>query len=124
LIRFPVRSLIARLADPAIARIRVVAFDMDLISLQVAYPDLARRYELRGESQSTAAPDCGCHSPSEATLAVFEWPAHFDDTGDARESFESMHAACVAQLRATCATVALEQRPGGAIIGAIGAGRR
>jgi hypothetical protein len=124
LIRFPVRSLIARLADPAIARIRVVAFDMDLISLQVAYPDLARRYELRGESQSTAAPDCGCHSPSEATLAVFEWPAHFDDTGDARESFESMHAACVAQLRATCARVALEQRRGGAIVGAIGAGPR
>lgn len=124
LIRFPIRSLIAWLPDPAIARIRVVTFNTDLISLKVAYPDLARRYDLAGEMQSAAAPDCGCKSTSEATVAVFEWPANFDDKPGARSSFASTHAACVAQLRATCASIALEQRPDGAIIGAIGTGTR
>jgi hypothetical protein len=123
LIRFPIRSLIRRLPDPSITRIRVIDFGIDLISLKVAYPDLARRYDLRADTQSAAAPACGC-SPAEATLAVFEWPAHFDDGPGARANFDAMHAACVAQLRAACASIALEQRPDGAIIGAIGAGTR
>jgi hypothetical protein len=124
LIRFPIRSLIARLPDSSVSRIHVVDFGTDLISLKVAYPDLARRYDLHGDTQSLTAPDCSCRSASAATLAVFEWPANFSDTPDGHGRFEMPQAACIAQQRATCATTALEQRADGAIIGAIGAGIR
>jgi hypothetical protein len=127
LIRFPIRSLTDRLpalASTPVSRIRVVDFGIDLISLKVVYPDLARRYDLRGEMQSPAAPDCACRTQSEATLAVFEWPAHFSDTPSGRSRFELPHAACVAQMRNSCAAVALEQRADGAIVGAIGTGVR
>lgn len=123
LVRFPIRSLIGRL-PPSVSRIRVVDFGVDLISLKVAYPDLAKRYELLGESQPLASPDCSCRSQPEATLAVFEWPAHFSDTADGRARFELPQAACLAQLRATCAVTATEPRADGAIVGAIGSGVR
>jgi hypothetical protein len=124
LIRFPIRSLIARLPASSISQVRVVDFGMDLISLKVAYPDVARRYELQGESQSIASPDCSCRAQTQATLAVFEWPAHFNDTPEGRARFESPQGACLAQLRATCAETATESRADGSIVGAIGSGVR
>jgi hypothetical protein len=128
LVRFPIRSLAARVPDLAgdhqVSRIRVIVFEMDLISLRVAYPDLARRYDLQGEVQSPAAADCTCRSSGEAVIAGFQWPAHFAARASSRQRLEQEQSRCLTQLRATCASVALEQRPGGAVIGALGVGNR
>jgi len=127
LVRFPIRSLADRLPGfpgGAVRRVRVIAFGIDLISLRVAYPDLARRYDLAGEMQPPTAPDCGCTVATDAVLAGFEWPAHFADTLEGRNRYEQQQSACVAQIRATCAATAFEQRPSGEIIGAVGAGVR
>lgn len=128
LVRLPIRSLSDRLPDMAgggaVSKIRVVSFDLDLISLRVAYPDLATRFELQGDPQSPAAPDCRCRMASEALLAGFEWPAHFANTRAAHDRYQQQQSGCVAQVRATCAAVALEQRPDGAIVGVLGVGAR
>jgi hypothetical protein len=128
LVRFPIRSLTRRLPElqggQSVSKIRVAAFGLDLISLRVAYPDLAKRYELSGEMQSWGGTDCGCRTGGEAFLAGFEWPVHFADTAEGRDRYEQQQSRCVAQVRATCAAVAFEQRPDGAIIGALGVGTR
>ena len=128
LVRLPIRSLVRRLPEltggDAVTSIRVAAFELDPISLRVAYPDLARRFELQGELQSPAGPDCGCRSATQAFLAGFEWPAHFSDTPQGRERYDRQQSVCVAQVRATCASLALEQRPDGAIVGVLGVGPR
>ena len=128
LVRLPIRSLSNRIPDlpggAEISRIRVAAFGLDLISLKVAYPDLARKYELQGEMQPPTGTDCGCRSTTEAFLAGFEWPAHFSNTTEGRARYEQQESRCVAQVRATCASIALEQRPDGAIVGVLGVGVR
>lgn len=128
LVRLPIRSLANRLPElpggAAVSKIRVVSFDLDLISLRVAYPDLAARFELQGDPQSPAQPDCRCRAASEALLAGFEWPAHFTNTTAARARYQQQQSGCVAQARATCAGIALEQRPDGSIIGVLGVGPR
>ena len=106
------------------SRIRVIAFGTDLISLRVAYPDLARRYDLQGETKSPNDPDCMCRNATEAVIAGFEWPAHFRDAPDARVHLTQNQSACLAQVRASCGSIALEERRDGAIIGALGVGVR
>lgn len=127
LVRLPIRSLANRLGElPGAANIkslRVLGFEMDLISVRVAYPDLARKFEMTGEMQSAAGTDCGCASASQAVLAGFEWPVHFADTPKGRDRYERQQSRCVAQMRATCASMILEQRATGEIIGALGVGR-
>lgn len=128
LVRLPIRSLVRRLPEltggDAVTSIRVAAFELDPISLRVAYPDLARRFDLQGEMQSPAGPDCGCRLATQAFLAGFEWPAHFSDTPQGRERYHRQQSSCVAQVRATCASIALEQRGDGAIVGVLGVGPR
>lgn len=128
LVRLPIRSLASRLpeisGDKSIRKLRVATFGIDPISLAVAYPDLASRYELLGEMQAAASPDCGCRSADEAFLAGFEWPAHFTATPDGRERYELQQSRCVARVRSTCSSIALEQRADGAIVGVLGVGPR
>ena len=128
LVRFPIRSLSQRIpelaSDRTVTKVRVIVFEMDLISLRVAYPDLARQYDLQGEVQPPAAPDCTCRSGDEAVIAGFEWPAHFAATPSGRHRLEQEQSKCMTQIRATCSQVALEQRPDGAVIGALGVGSR
>lgn len=126
LIRLPIRSLIERLPAPpggGARSIRVVTFATDLTSLQVAYPDIARRYELR-RADGVGMAACRCADNSEAVLAVFEWPAHFADTADARGAFDDSSARCVRQIDATCRAVEVERDYRGAPVGIIGVGVR
>lgn len=128
LIRFPIRSLARQIPNLPngvnISKLRVITFGIDPISLRVAYPDLATKYELQGDMQSAGAPDCACRSGAEAVIAGFEWPAHFSETPEGRSRYEQQQSQCVAQVQATCAGVALEQRRDGAVVGALGAGIR
>jgi hypothetical protein len=128
LVRFPIRSLSQRIPALAsgrqVSKIRVIIFEMDLISLRVAYPDLARQYELLGDVQSPNASDCTCRSMDEAVVAGFEWPAHFAAISSGRQRLDQDQSGCLAQIRSTCASVALEQRADDAVIGAIGVGTR
>ena len=127
LIRLPIRALIGKL--PALpgdtpARIRVVTFDTDLISLRVVYPDLATRYELQPEGYATSPEACSCRDETEAVLAAFEWPAHFGDTPKQRAAFDLRASSCVRQIEATCRAFEVERHPRGAVVGVIGAGVR
>ena len=128
LVRFPIRSLARQIPDlphgAGISKLRVITFEIDPISLRVAYPDLAAKYELHGDMQPAGAPDCACRSGAEAVIAGFEWPAHFANTPEGRNRYEQQQSRCVAQVQATCAAVALERRPDGAVVGALGAGIR
>ena len=128
LVRLPIRSLSDRLPGLAgganVSKLRVVTFEIDPISVKVAYPDLATRYELQGEMQPSLAPDCACKVATEAVLAGFEWPVHFGGTPEGRERYQQQKSRCVAQVQQTCASIALEQRPAGEIIGVIGVGVR
>jgi hypothetical protein len=124
LVRLPIRSLARRIPDQpngaAVSKLRVVTFEIDPISLRVAYPDIARQYELG----APAVPDCACRLATEAVVAGFEWPAHFDNTSAARARYEQQQSTCVAQVRSTCASVALEQHRDGAVVGVLGVGTR
>ena len=126
LVRLPIRSLARRIPDLTggadVSRVRVAAFGLDPISLRVAYPDLARRYQMQGEIQPPSAPDCGCRAAGEAFLAGFEWPANFADTPDGHQRYEQQQSRCVAQVKATCAAVAFEARSDGSIVGVAGVG--
>ena len=130
LIRVPIRTLIERLPRLSAAQagsprsIRVVAFGIELTSLQVVYPDLATQYELRRGDLDASPSACACRDQSEAVLAGFEWPAHFGDTVTARSAFESLGPACVKQVEATCVAVEVERDRRGAAIGVIGVGVR
>ena len=123
LIRMPIRALATKIpATPGgdhVTRLRVTARATDLISLPVAYPDLAARYQLE-----SSANDCSCRSNEEAVIAVFEWPANLAASGPALESFASGHAACVKQVASTCATTVSESDRSGATVGLLGVGRR
>jgi hypothetical protein len=127
LIRLPIRTLAEKIAatpgGDQVRRIRVITFGIDLISLRVAYPDLADRFDLQGDEQSAAAPDCRCRDNSEAVIAGFTLPAHFGDTPAAREMFNHVSAACVNQIDTTCRSRTVERHRSGAIVGAMGIGR-
>ena len=127
LIRLPIRTLAEKVAatpgGEQVRRIRVITFGTELISLRVAYPDLAERFELLGDEQSAASPDCRCRGNSEAVIAGFELPVHFGDTPAARALFSDVTAACLNQLETTCLSRTLEQHRSGAIVGALGIGR-
>jgi hypothetical protein len=127
LIRLPIRTLIDRLpgwAGDRPARVRVIAFGIELTSLQVAYPDLANRYGLqRGDIKASPA-DCACRDNSEAVLAAFEWPAHYGDTPESRAAFEQISSSCVERIAVTCRRYEVERHPSGAAVGIIGAGAR
>ena len=123
LIRLPIRTLIEKL--PAVpggtpARVRVITFGTELTSLQVAYPDLAKRYQLQRGDVNASPAECACRDPAEAVLAAFEWPAHFGDTAEARSAFEQLGASCVQQVEATCRAHAVERDRQGAAVGIIG----
>ncbi len=129
LVRLPIRSLSQRLPEltggAAVTKIRVVTFEIDPISLRVAYPDLAERYELQGDMQSSRAPDCACRAATEAVLAGFELPIHFSGTPEGRERYDLQQSQCVAQAKATCASIALERRhENGEVVGVLGVGTR
>jgi hypothetical protein len=127
LIRLPIRSLVGKLPSlggDTPARIRVVAFATDLISLPVVYPDLAAQYELRPENYAASSEACSCRDNDEAVLAAFEWPAHFDDTPEQRVAFHARSSSCVQQIEATCRAFEVERDRGGAAVGVIGAGVR
>ena len=127
LIRMPIRALSSRLPQieggAQVKRVRVIAFASDLISLKVAYPDLAARYELIGDLQPAATPDCRCRDNTEAVLAVFEWPAHFGDTPEARAIYTQTSAVCVKHIEMSCVTRAVNTDRSGATVGAMGVGR-
>ncbi len=123
-IRLPIRTLIDRLpATPegTPRAIRLVS-PTDLSSLEVAYPDLADRFEFR--RADAAASECLCRDHTEAVLGVFEWPAHLGDTPQARAMFESAGAACVKQIEASCRAFEVERDRQGAAVGAVGVGIR
>ena len=126
LVRLPIRALIEKL--PAFPvnplRVRVVTFGIELTSLQVAYPDLANRYELQRGDVNASPSECVCRDNSEAVLAAFVWPAHFGDTTDARSAFDMLGPACVKQVEATCAAVEVERDRRGAPVGVIAVGVR
>jgi hypothetical protein len=126
LVRLPIRELATRIPDARdggqISGIRIVSFGIELISVPVAYPDLAARYALTLEQQDASAVDCRCRDSETAVLAAFEWPAHFGDTPAKRSTFEQVSAACVSQINTTCGSTILEQRRDGAIVGALGVG--
>ena len=127
LIRLPIRALIGRL--PALpgdtpARVRVVTFATDLISLGVVYPDLATQYDLQPESYAASPEACSCRDDTEAVLAAFEWPAHLDDTPEQRAAFHQRSSSCVRQIEVTCRAVEVERDRSGAAVGLIGAGVR
>jgi hypothetical protein len=123
LIRMPIRTLASKIAtiagDGSIRRLRVSAPGIDLISLPVAYPDLARQYAL-----DTSTSDCGCVDQGEAVIAAFEWPANFANTHVKRVRFDQIVAACVTKMEATCAKTVMEFGDSSAIIGALGVGPR
>lgn len=127
LIRFPIRTLAETITSTQggeqVRRIRVITFGTDLISLRVAYPDLAERFDLQPDEQSPATPDCRCRDNSEAVIAGFEWPANFGDTPSARAAFTEVSAACVNQIETTCLSRTIESHPSGAIVGAMGVGK-
>jgi len=115
LIRFPFRQLASTLPDN-VRRLRVVAFATDLISLPVAYPDLAARYTIETSS------DCACRTNDQAVIAGFEWPAHLGNTYEARQYFNRVSAACVSELEKTCARLQTVRGRSEAIVGAAGVG--
>jgi hypothetical protein len=127
LIRLPVRTLARQIVSThsgeQVRRIRMISFGTDLISLRVAYPDLAERFDLQGDEQSAVTPDCRCRDNSEAVIAGFEWPAHFGNTPAARTAFNHVSAACVNQIETTCLSRTMERHRSGAIVGAMGVGR-
>ncbi len=127
LIRLPVRTLAEKIGTTQggeqVRRIRMISFGTPLISLRVAYPDLAERFDLQGDEQSAAAPDCRCRDNSEAVIAGFELPANFGDTPGARSAFTQVSVACVNQLETTCLSRTVETHRSGAIVGAMGIGR-
>jgi hypothetical protein len=127
LIRLPVRTLAEKIATTQggeqVRRIRMISFGTDLISLRVAYPDLAERFDLQDDEQSAPTPDCRCRDNSEAVIAGFEWPVHFGDTPEARTAFDQVSAACVSQIETTCLSRTMERHRSGAIVGAMGVGR-
>ena len=127
LIRLPVRTLIGRL--PAFpggtpARVRVIAFGIELISLQVVYPDLANRYDLQRGDVKASLSDCACRDNAEAVLAAFEWPAHFGDIPATRSAFEQLGKACVTRIQATCRVHEVERDRHGTPVGIIAVGVR
>jgi hypothetical protein len=127
LIRLPVRTLAEKIASSQggeqVRRIRVITFGTELISLRVAYPDLAERFDLQGDEQSAASPDCRCRDNNEAVIAGFELPANLGDTPAARAGFAQVNAACVNQLETTCLSRTLETHRSGVIVGVMGVGR-
>lgn len=127
LIRLPIRELSSRMASldghALVKRVRVITVGTDLTSLAVAYPDLARRYELVGDQQNEDALDCRCRDDAEAVIAAFEWPANLGDMPTARASFTTVSAACVNQLQTTCVNRSMALDRGGAAVGALGIGR-
>jgi hypothetical protein len=127
LVRLPIRTLLEKLpafAGGTPARVRVITFGTELTSLQVAYPDLANRYELQRGDLNASPTECACRDHAEAVLAAFEWPAHFGDTAEARSAFEQLGASCVQQVEATCRAHQVERDRRGAAVGVIGAGAR
>ena len=124
-IRAPIRTLIERMPSPPggpPATIRLVSFGIDLTSLPVAYPDLADRFDLRAVNAEASAAECACRDNTEAVLAVFEWPAHFAGTPEARSAFGQQSASCVERVQATCRVYEMERDGAGAAVGVIGAG--
>jgi hypothetical protein len=130
LIRLPIRALIDKLPRRRAAqagspsRIRVITFGIELTSLQVAYPDLADRYELQRGDLNASPSDCACRDNTEAVLAAFEWPAHYGDTPQARSAFEQRGTSCVTQVEASCRAHEVERDRRGAAVGIIGVGVR
>ena len=102
-----------------VRKLRVTAFDIDLVSLRMAYPDLAAAYLL-----VPSASDCSCRHDEEAVLGVFKWPANLGDTPEARDAYTRVSAACVATVQSTCATNVVERDRSGAPLGVLGAGPR
>lgn len=125
LIRMPIRSLASRIptvpGGDQVRRLRVTAFATDLISLPVAYPDVARRYAF---TNSLGSWDCSCRANDEAVIGVFAWPANLGDSMTARLSFKQTSDGCVAQVESTCTSTSLERDRSGAPIGVLGVGRR
>jgi hypothetical protein len=126
LIRLPIRALAEQIpalpGGDQVRRIRVMTFGVDQTSVRVAYPDLAARYELLRDEQGGPAVDCACRDADEAVLAGFTWPAHFDDTPEARALFGQISVACVDQVARTCAAQAVERHGSGAAVGVVGIG--
>ena len=102
-----------------VRKLRVTAFEIDLISLRLAYPDLAAAYLL-----IPSASDCSCRQDDEAVIGVFSWPANLGDTPEARATYEKVSSTCVATVESTCAANAVERDRSGAPIGVLGVGRR
>jgi hypothetical protein len=127
LIRLPIRALASRIAATEgaarVRSIRVITFGTDLTSLKVAYPDLARRYQLIGDQQPSSTPDCRCKDDTEAVIAGFEWPANLGNTPAAWASFTSIAAACVNQIETTCHDRSLVRDRAGSVVGALGIGK-
>ena len=123
LVRMPIRTLARQIASlpggDLVRTVRVTAFATDLISLPVAYPDLAARYTLRASSS-----DCACRENAEAVIGVFAWPANLGDSAVARQNFDETSAACIQQLEATGSKTVTATDPSGAAVGALGVGRR
>ena len=127
LIRLPVRALASQISvmegGARVRRIRVVTVGTDLTSLHVAYPDLASRFELVGDQQQSASPDCRCRDDAEAVIAGFEWPANMGSTPEAWASFTSVSAACVSQIETTCLGRSMVRDRSGSAVGALGVGK-
>ena len=125
LIRMPIRSLARRIpgtpGGDQVTRLRVTAFATDLISLPVAYPDLATRYQL-----TSSASDCSCGSNDEAVIVVFERRANLAGLPPTAiaEPVNGVYAACTKLISSTCVASADERDRNGATIGLLGVGKR
>ena len=123
LVRMPIRALASKIpmtpGGERVRKLRVTAFEIDLISLRLAYPDLAAAYLL-----IPSASDCSCRQDDEAVLGVFRWPANLGDTPEARAAYARVSASCVETIETTCAAQAVERDRSGAPIGILGVGRK
>jgi hypothetical protein len=122
LVRMPIRALASQIpvmpGGERVRKLRVTAFAIDLVSLRMAYPDLAAAYLL-----IPSVSDCSCRQDDEAVLGVFKWPANLGDTPEARDAYLKVSTTCVATVESTCAANVIERDRSGAPIGVLGIGR-
>jgi hypothetical protein len=128
LIRLPFRELASRIPEhpdaEQISRIRFVTVVLDTFITRVAYPDLARAYEITARYEGPGRTDCRCTAPDEAVIAGFEYRANFDRSTPADPVVVAEERACVTQVKTTCRHTSEVADEDGVMVGILGIGVR